>query len=308
MGGILCYSHKQLDFEQGPYGIKTVSTRFYTYRSGSTRIVHVHVTCTVNLGDSGGYGTARKKFWSWSKFLCVSNRVEISFKSIFDPSRPVYKTLSHPIAWRTMQYTTKINAVLHCGSMRLELGQYGYQYGIEIRVKNLNMTKTFFSAVSYSRNTWGIDAGFDAGLYGWNRVDTVLLPYGPGSKSGCVWLNFRNSDLIVNCLTRFSPCGPASNSWFTHTEPCQPAAANIKEKLVKLDQAFVDTFRTAATPTDPYTPFSYSGNQPLNPYTKSVFSRFYPDRRQITIYSWTISAYFHLHQIWFVTRLCVTVA
>ena len=22
--------------------------------------------------------------------------------------------------------------------------------------------------------------------YGWKRVDTVLIPYGPGSKSGCV--------------------------------------------------------------------------------------------------------------------------
>jgi hypothetical protein len=26
------------------------------------------------------------------------------------------------------------------------------------------------------------------GLCGWNRVDAVLIPYGPGSKSGCVWL------------------------------------------------------------------------------------------------------------------------
>ena len=72
--------------------------------------------------------------------------------------------------------------------MRLEPGQYGYQYGIEIRVKILNMTKTFFSAVSYSQNPSGIDTGYDAGLYGWNRVDTVLIPYGPGSKSGCLWL------------------------------------------------------------------------------------------------------------------------
>jgi hypothetical protein len=52
-------------------------------------------------------------------------------------------------------------------------GQYGYQYGIEIRVKILNMTKTFFSAVSYSRNPSGIDTGYNADLYGLNRVDTV---------------------------------------------------------------------------------------------------------------------------------------
>jgi hypothetical protein len=25
-------------------------------------------------------------------------------------------------------------------------------------------------------------------ICGWNRVDKVLIPYGPGSKSGCVWL------------------------------------------------------------------------------------------------------------------------
>jgi hypothetical protein len=95
-----------------------------------------------------------------------------------------------------MQYTTRVNAVLHCGlmrvnavrsgSMRLEPGQYGYQYGIEIPVKNFNMTKTFFYAVAYSRNPSGIDTGYDAGLYGRIRVDTVLIPYGPGSKSGCV--------------------------------------------------------------------------------------------------------------------------
>jgi hypothetical protein len=95
-----------------------------------------------------------------------------------------------------MQYTTRVNAVLHCrlmrvnavrtGSMRLELGQYRYHYGIEIRVKILNTIKTFFSAASYSQTPSGIDTGYDAGLYGWNRVDTVLIPYGPGSKSGCV--------------------------------------------------------------------------------------------------------------------------
>jgi hypothetical protein len=48
--------------------------------------------------------------------------------------------------------------------MPLELGQYMYQYGIEIRVKILNMTKTFFSAASYSSNPSGIDTGYDAGI------------------------------------------------------------------------------------------------------------------------------------------------
>jgi hypothetical protein len=31
--GDLCYSHTQPNFELGPYGIKTVSTRFYPYRT-----------------------------------------------------------------------------------------------------------------------------------------------------------------------------------------------------------------------------------------------------------------------------------
>jgi hypothetical protein len=158
-----------------------------------------------------------------------------------------------------------------CGSMRLEPGQYGYQYGIEIRVKLLNMTKTFFSAVSYSRNPSWIDTGYNEGLYGSNQVDTVFIPYGPGSKSGCVWLHSRNADLIVNCFDPFNPCGPPSNSLLTCTDPCRPAAANIKEKLVKLGQTRVDPFRTAATPTDSYLPFSYSGNQLLNPKRRHIW-------------------------------------
>jgi hypothetical protein len=36
---------------------------------------------------------------------------------------------------------------------------------------------------------------------------------------------------------------------------------------VKLCQTCVDLFRTAATPTDPYLPYSYSGNQLLNTYS-----------------------------------------
>jgi hypothetical protein len=84
-----------------------------------------------------------------------------------------------------------INAVLHCGLMRVNAVRIGsirisIDYGMEICVKILNMTKTFSSAVSYSRNPSGIDTGNDAGLYGWNRVDTVLIPYEPGLKSGCV--------------------------------------------------------------------------------------------------------------------------
>jgi hypothetical protein len=113
-------------------------------------------------------------------------------------------------------------------------------------------------------------------------------------------------------MTRFDPCGPASNSGLMHTDPCWPAAANIKEKLVKLRQTRVDQFRTTVTSTNPYLPFSYSGNQLLNPYTKTVPSRFSYTlticKLHCTFYSGTTSAHFHPHQIRFGTRLCVTVA
>jgi hypothetical protein len=50
--------------------------------------------------------------------------------------------------------------------------------------KFLNMTQKVFSPYrSYEilRNWHGLRCG-------WNRVDMVFIPYGPGSKSGCVWL------------------------------------------------------------------------------------------------------------------------
>jgi hypothetical protein len=57
------------------------------------------------------------------------------------------------VAWRTMQYTTTVNAVLHSGlmqvkavrtgSMGLEPSQYGYKYGIEIHVKIWTWLKLF---------------------------------------------------------------------------------------------------------------------------------------------------------------------
>jgi hypothetical protein len=45
-------------------------------------------------------------------------------------------------------------------------------YKIEIWVKNLSMTKKFFFTVLYSWSPSGID--------------TVVIPYGHGSKSGCL--------------------------------------------------------------------------------------------------------------------------
>jgi hypothetical protein len=140
-----------------------------------------------------------KTFWSCSNFFCVSNRIEIRFKSFstpIDQYRPGCKTLSKPIVLRTMKYMTRVNAVLHCGLVRVNAVRIG---SIQISIRNRNSCKnfehikTFFSAVSYSRNPSGIDTGNDAGLYWWKRVITVLIPYGPGS-----------------CVTALPECRPHS--------------------------------------------------------------------------------------------------
>jgi hypothetical protein len=188
--------------------LNRVHTELKPYRPGSTRTDPVppasyHASIPE---DSGGYNTAEKTFWSCSKFLCVWNRVEIRFKSFSTPIDPDVRPCHTPLhegQCSIRQESMQFYIAGWCWSMRLEPGQYRYQYGIKIRVKILNMTKTVFSAVSYSRNPSRLDSGYDAGLYGWNRVDTVLIPYGPGSKSGCVWLHSRNADLIVNCFDPF---------------------------------------------------------------------------------------------------------
>jgi hypothetical protein len=175
--------------------------------------------CIVTRVNSWGFLGLRygwKKHYGYvKKNLLVSNRIEIRFKSFstpFDQYRPECKTLSQLIAWRTIQYTTRVNAVLHCGlmrvsairtrTMRFELGQYGYEYRIEIRVNILNMTKTFFVLSESIRNWHGLrckSIRVEPCRYGF------LIPYGPGSKSGCVWLHSRNADLIVNCFDPFQP-------------------------------------------------------------------------------------------------------
>jgi hypothetical protein len=199
------------------------------------------------------------------------------------------------LVWRTMQYTTRVNAVLHYGLMRVNAVRTG---SIRISIWNRNPCKNFehdqnfFSALSYSRNPSGIDNGL--------RCESTCIRVEPGRyEFNSVWTRFE----IQQCVIAFPKCRPHSklfwpvstnvkqhlqcNSWLTRTDPCLPVAANIKEKLVKLGQTRVDPFRTAATPTDPYLPFSYSGDQLLNPYTKTVSSRFYPDRMQINIYMYS---------------------
>ena len=188
-----------------------VHTELKPYRPGSTCTnpvppVQTRIVTRVNSWGVWGLRYGGETFLSCSKFSCVSNRVEISFESFSTPIDPGVRPCHTPLHKRQCnirQWSMQFYIAGWCGSMRLEPDKYGYQYGIEIRVKILNMTKTFFSAVSYSPNPSGIDTGYDEGLHWWNRVDTVLIPYGPGSKSGCMWLHSRNADLIVNCFDPF---------------------------------------------------------------------------------------------------------
>jgi hypothetical protein len=121
--------------EPGPYGIKTVSTRFHPYRLGSTCIDPHRNTCQF-LRILGATIRWRKHFGNVQNF-CASQTV---YKSVLNPYRPGCKTLSHPIAQRTMQYTTRINAVLHCGLMRVNAVRTG---SIRISIRNQNPCKNF---------------------------------------------------------------------------------------------------------------------------------------------------------------------
>jgi hypothetical protein len=199
MGGNLFYSYKQLDFEPGLYRIKTISTWF-----------HPHSTCQF-LRILGATIRRRKHFGHVQNF-CAFQTIQKSILNPFQPLststdpdvRPCHNPL-HEGQCSIWQGSMRFYIAGWCGSMRLEPGQYGYQYRIKIHAKILNMIKTFFSAISYPQNPSGIDKGYDAGLYRWNRIDMVLIPYGPGLKSGCVWLHFWNADLIVNCFDLFWP-------------------------------------------------------------------------------------------------------
>ena len=105
------------------------------------------------------------------------------------------------------QFRLRVNKVIRCRSMRLETCQNGYQYGTEIRIKILNINIDFPPPYCTSiRNPSGIDIVYNAGLHRWKQADTVLIPYGRGSKSGCVTVF---TEWIVGCS---DPCGPASNS------------------------------------------------------------------------------------------------
>jgi hypothetical protein len=189
MGVNLCYSHTKPDFEPGPYGIKTVLTRFHSHRS----------TCQ-QLKIPGATIRRRKHFGHIQNF-CTSQTVQ---KSVLNPYRPGCKTLSQPIAWRTKQYTARVNAALHCRLMRVNTVRTG---SIRISIRNWNPCKNFEQYQNFFlrrivhsesiRNWHGLRCGSiraDPGWYGFNSVWTRLE--------------------IRLCVTAFTECRPHSKMFW----------------------------------------------------------------------------------------------
>jgi hypothetical protein len=82
------------------------------------------------------------------------------------------------------QGSMRFYAAGRCGSNR-----FNTDINTELKSlqKFLNMIQKVFRRIVVAESS-GIDTGYNVGLYGWNGVDTVFISYGPGSKSGCVWL------------------------------------------------------------------------------------------------------------------------
>jgi hypothetical protein len=133
-----------------------------------------------------------------------------------------------------------------------------------------------------------------------------------------VWTRFE----IRLCVTAFPECIPHSKLFLTistrvdlHLIPDSPALTLVdpqRQTSKKACETGSSPCWTVSNRSDSYravlTLFIFRWPTFKSAYTKTVSSRFYPDCMQITIYSGTIPADFHLHQIRFVTRLYVTVA
>jgi hypothetical protein len=159
-GGNLCYSHTQPDFEPGPYGIKTVSTRFHPHRS----------TCQF-LRILGGYNTAEKTFWSCSKFLRVSNRTEIRFKSFSTPIDQYWSRCKieydQNFFLRRIVLSESIRNWhgLRCGSIRAEPGRYRNGFNsVWTRFKIRLCVTAFPERRPYSKLFWPVLARVDQHL------------------------------------------------------------------------------------------------------------------------------------------------
>jgi hypothetical protein len=124
----------------------------------------------------------------WTRFkirLCVTVAYITTHSAHFHPDQIRIMTMN------VIQYTTRVDAVLCCGLKRVHAVRTG---SIRLLIRNWNISKKFwtwpkkfFRRIVVAESP-GIDTGYNAGLCGWNRVDAVLIPYGPGSKSHCVWL------------------------------------------------------------------------------------------------------------------------
>jgi hypothetical protein len=148
------------------------------------------------------------------------------FQILLYPYRPGCRTLSHPIAWRIMQYTTMINAVLHCGLMQFNVFRTG---SIRISIRNLNPCKNFehdqkdflgrIVLLESIRNWHGLRYGsiwVEPRLYGFNSVWTRLE--------------------IRLCVTAFPECRPQSKLFW-------PVSTRVDLRLIPDSPA--------PTPVDP---------------------------------------------------------
>jgi hypothetical protein len=89
--------------------------------------------------------------------------------------------------------------------MRSEPGQYGYIYGIETRVKILNMIKTVFSAASYSQNPSGIDK--ESHKHCFPHLGEIFKWGFSQTASGKIWTKWGKHSHIENACGILSPMG-----------------------------------------------------------------------------------------------------
>jgi hypothetical protein len=192
------------------------------YRSPQNPQELTRVTMLVIRVEPGQYGF--NSVWTRLEIrLCVTVAKITTHSAHFDPHQIRIVTMN------AMRYTTRVDAVLQCVCKRVGVVRTG---SIQILIQNWYPCKKFwtwpkklFRSILVTESS-GIDTdmrvytGKTGSIRFWYRMDPV-------------W-NLAVCDFSI--VTRFDPCGSTSNSWFTRTDPCRPATANIKEKLVKLGQ------------------------------------------------------------------------
>jgi hypothetical protein len=145
---------------------KILSTNWHVLRCGWNRVDTVLIP----------YGPGSKSGCVWQYYKITTHSAH------FHPDQIRIVTMN------VMRYAIRVDAVLRCGLKRVDAVRTG---SIWILIRNWNPCKNFWTwpkkffspyrSRRILRNLHGLQCG-------WNRVDTVMIPYGPGSKSGCVWL------------------------------------------------------------------------------------------------------------------------